>query len=230
MKKWVQYQLEHQQVPDYQYGGSSLPLTNVGLSMRSVFQWIKDQYRSQNPNLIRKTFKAFAEDSSIDLAAAHAPALDKQQIREWFRDPEFHLLMDQPSVEQILFSHQPDFDFILKSFVESMGFSGVTTQGIMSVRINLQHPGHIFPLHLDRPRHVDYDNVVEHIGQTPSHRRFLIFMDDWQPGQVFQMDHDFIKWQSGDVYTWDVRNTMHGSANFGYEPRWMLMYTLQIND
>lgn len=230
MKKWMQYQLKYQQVSDYQYGGSSLPLTNVGLSMQHVFQWIKDQYRSKNPNLICKTFKAFAEDGSIDMAAAHAPALEKQKIQEWFQDPEFHLLMNQPSVEQLLFAHETDFHFVLNSFIQSMGLTNVVTQGIMSVRINLQHPGYIFPLHLDRPRHVDYDTTVEHISQPPSHRRFLIFMDDWQPGQVFQMDYDFIKWQAGDVYTWDVRNTMHGSANFGYEPRWMLMYTLQTND
>jgi hypothetical protein len=93
--------------------------------------------------------------------------------------------------------------------------------------MHVQHPGQIFPLHFDRPQHIDFRLDISSITQTPSHQRYLIFIEDQLPGQLFQMDYDLLKWRAGDVFTWDARNSMHGSANIGYWARYMLMITLK---
>ena len=56
--------------------------------------------------------------------------------------------------------------------------------------------------------------------------RCFLFLDDWQPGQVIQMQDEMIQnWKCGDVLWFDWRTTPHGTANFGKKIRPLLLIT-----
>jgi hypothetical protein len=81
----------------------------------------------------------------------------------------------------------------------------------------------MFPLHFDRPQHYDFN---KEITNKNCHKRFFLFLDDQSPGQIFQLDHAYLTWKRGDVFEYDPQNDMHGSANFGFDPRFLLMITI----
>ena len=96
--------------------------------------------------------------------------------------------------------------------------------------LNVQKPGQYFALHIDRVRWNEFNQEVESLNHPSKHVRYIVFFDDWQYGQVFQMGENFIKWKSGDVFTWNPRDVPHGSANFGYHDRFVLVVTGQTID
>lgn len=77
------------------------------------------------------------------------------------------------------------------------------------------------------PRHQDkfskYSNLFQ-ITDKSSIYRAIIFLEDWKPGHVFEIDNDPItNWRAGDCISWQY-DTPHMAANLGLEPR----YTAQI--
>jgi hypothetical protein len=63
--------------------------------------------------------------------------------------------------------------------------------------------------------------------QNPNEvRRFIIAVEDWCPGQVFQFGNAvWSQWRAGDCVTWSWQDIPHGSANFGWENRPMIQVT-----
>ena len=83
-------------------------------------------------------------------------------------------------------------------------------------RPTLQKPGNIMPWHDDKfynfkrsyPEHADF--IV----------RFLVFINDWTPGQFLQAGNSVImNWQAGDTVLW-APHRMHLAVNAGYANKW----------
>lgn len=56
--------------------------------------------------------------------------------------------------------------------------------------------------------------------------RALIFLEDWKPGHIFEVDsHPITQWRSGDYVMWQY-DTPHMAANLGLDDRYTLQITL----
>lgn len=228
MKKWFEYQLINQRDPNYVLGSATAAKTNVLQHMRLVFDYVKAIYNQ--PRVTRRAMTAFDHDSGyVDCLRSNVPDIDPAVLESWIYDDDYRDLLNRPNYELVEFNDPSDINLILTEFCRAMeignGIDQAKPHG--AVKMHVQHPGQMFPLHLDRPQHNDFQVNVSSLQQTPSHQRYLIFIEDQKPGQLFQMDYDLLHWRAGDVFTWNARNTMHGSANVGYWSRFMLMITLK---
>jgi hypothetical protein len=82
-------------------------------------------------------------------------------------------------------------------------------------------PGKILPYHRDT-----YKRYIEHFDITePSViHRAIIFLEDWKPGHVFEIDgYPITNYRAGTFVQWNY-DTAHMAANLGLYNR----YTLQI--
>lgn len=81
-------------------------------------------------------------------------------------------------------------------------------------------PGDILPHHRD-----SYSSYCAYHRVRPQQvTRVIVFVNDWRPGFVFEVDGEpIVKYQQGDFVAWHY-NTEHMAGNLGREPR----YTLQI--
>jgi hypothetical protein len=186
-----------------------------------------------SPRTTKKTetvFSSKAEYKYVDALAPNVPDLAKSTLEEWIEDSRFADLLDRPSHEVVLFHEQDDFDQILAEFCKVMGIEKYRSKGLTSLKLHILHPGQMFPLHFDRPQNHDFGQEISPSGERFIHKRFFLFLDDQKPGQVFQIDHAYLHWKAGDVFDYDQKDDMHGGANFGYWPRYMLMITILIED
>jgi hypothetical protein len=226
MKKWFEYLEKNYKDPEYTPGSSALPIANVYSEMHHLFEYIKDIY--ETTQVTRHVSSNFSQKNGY-IDTLTIPNLDQSTLEQWIYDPEFDDLLNLPSHETVYFHQEQDYNTLVDTFAQAMGFENfVKKKDLGAVKLHVQHPGQVFPLHFDRPQYKDFGMDIENLKQPPVHQRFLVFMEDIRPGQLFQMDHVTLSWKAGDVFTWDARNTMHGSANVGYWKRWMMMYTLQI--
>jgi len=82
-------------------------------------------------------------------------------------------------------------------------------------------PGTVLPNHRDTyARYREIYGVVD----PKSIWRAVVFLEDWQSGHYFEIDHTPVTgWRAGDYATWQG-DTQHLAANMGETPR----FTLQI--
>lgn len=82
-------------------------------------------------------------------------------------------------------------------------------------------PGKILPYHRDTyKRYIDYYKILD----LNSIHRAIVFLEDWQPGHVFEIDgYPITNYRAGTFVMWNY-DTPHLAANLGLNDR----YTLQI--
>jgi hypothetical protein len=77
------------------------------------------------------------------------------------------------------------------------------------------------------PHHRDtysYYKKLFNIENNRSIWRAIIFLEDWKPGHIFEIEQEPItKWRAGEYVLWQY-DSEHMAANLGLEPR----YTAQI--
>ena len=77
------------------------------------------------------------------------------------------------------------------------------------------------------PQHRDtYNRYIKlfNIQDTSKIHRAVIFLEDWQPGHIFEIERNPItNWKAGEYVLWQY-DAEHMAANLGLEPR----YTLQV--
>ena len=107
----------------------------------------------------------------------------------------------------------------------------------VDAEINCQLPGQIKALHFDScagwmKKNIDTieDLEIDHRNKqpmnTPRLHRFLIALQDWQPGWMVQFGAEqWTKWKKGDVITFDWRNVPHSTANASFSNRYLLKIT-----
>lgn len=141
-------------------------------------------------------------------------------LQEWVDDPEYHAL----TVVAGKTTHVDVPDFVLKKFISQarneipVDWDDKDTE----IMLMVQYPGQMFPLHYDRFKSIDYDIDK---SQERSVQRWMVMIYDQQPGQCFFMENQSLSWRAGDVLTWEQTYFHHGSANFGYWPKWSLRIT-----
>ena len=93
------------------------------------------------------------------------------------------------------------------------------------VLINRQHPGQQVPMYVDLGSAVRY-HYMTRAERYEKLERCFVFLDDWQDGQVIQMQDEMVQnWKRGDVLWYDWRTMPHGTANFGNKVRPILLIT-----
>ncbi len=91
----------------------------------------------------------------------------------------------------------------------------------VTFRIHKLNPGDLVMLH--------YDPVGKFtrpgLSTKYTDKRAFLFLSDHSPGQVFYLGDDTIEYKKYDMYTFNVQELLHGSCNFGYESRYMMIIT-----
>ena len=213
MKKWFDYQMAHQ-VVDYNWDNYLQPVANLNSVLSKTFEQIKTNYYSghYNPQLT----SYFTDRSYLDTAGG--TDVSAETLAEWINDPLYAGLLEKNGID--VFKLMPDEYRVLRTFFVSNFDLEPENLGIV---VHLQQPGQILAMHVDRVKNTEVNLEKNKLSAEPRHTKYLAFFDDWQWGQVFQMGTEFLKWQAGDVFTWTSRDVPHGTANMGYEPRFMLV-------
>lgn len=146
-------------------------------------------------------------------------SITPEQVREWINDPEFHRLIHQSGTSVTI--EIPSF--VRQEFVKQARPHFDLDWDRTEVKLMVQEPGQMFPLHYDRFRSREFDMDKSREQEL---QRWVIMLYDQQPGQCFFLGNQSIAWKSGDVVDWEGQtNLPHGSANFGYWPRYSVRIT-----
>lgn len=212
MKKWFEYQLEHQ-VVDRNWSKFTTPIMNVN-SLNGVFAQIKEDYAAGKYKPELEPY--FTSDRYKNIAGGLDISYDT--LSDWINDPEYNEIVSRNGIDVFGLDQK-------QTSVLSLFFSKKLNIPMKNIEISvhLQKPGQMLSMHVDRIKNQEWGLEKTHVNETPKHSRYVVFFDDWQTGQIFQMGTEFLKWKAGDVYTWQCRDVPHGTANIGYEPRFMLL-------
>jgi len=102
--------------------------------------------------------------------------------------------------------------------------------------INNQKPTQITRLHYDTLDSFfdNFEDLLDHpfdlVKLQPKGfknvRRFFVALEDWSPGQMFQMDSDhWVDWKKGDVIEFFWQYNLHSTANASFVDRPLLKIT-----
>lgn len=106
-------------------------------------------------------------------------------------------------------------DPTVKSIVDYLGLVDA------NVKFHNQRPGQILLTHFDDFRATpDSDEIM----------RFIVALDDWHWGQVFNIGNAFWQWRTGDIIYWDWKNMPHSTCNSGLWDRPMLQITGRMTE
>ena len=130
-----------------------------------------------------------------------------QNLEETGQSPE-HGMFDTVNISQLP---------VAEKLAQALGLENSIT------RLHIQRPGQLLNMHIDNLASEDQD--PEEI------RRFIIAVEDWCPGQVFQLGNAvWNQWRAGDCVTWAWKDIPHGSANFGWHDRSMIQITGYVTE
>jgi hypothetical protein len=224
---WFLYQQQNQCPKDYLQSEEIFPLCNIAISFHDTINKIIELYSSaRTTKKVESVFSKFEQYRYVDSLSPNVPEVSKDLLEKWIHNDKYAELLERQSHETVYFHEQEDFDLIMHNFCASIGVKKYKSKGLTSLKLHVSHPGQMFPLHFDRPQNVDFSQPQE--NKHFSHKRYFVFLKDQQPGQVFQVGNCFLRWKKGDVFDYDQKNDMHGGANFGYWPRFMLLITIQV--
>lgn len=92
----------------------------------------------------------------------------------------------------------------------------------ISIAINLFKPGQYMPIHYDR---FDAYKKINNIAKNVSICRYMVMLEDNQPGQMLQIGCTiYNKWSSGDVYGW-CNKDLHSFYNLSLHNRYAVQIT-----
>ena len=227
MKKWYEYQLKHiAESTTTNYAPCGNVLTYFRKDFQKIIKYYEKAVDNDSPELIVGSKLVGGTDYADLIMKKYNDQLITENIHEWCSDPEFRMLLDQPSIDFL--DLKPLFPDFCQALCENLG----ADISYSRLRLQVQRPGYISPLHIDARKSLkDNDGVLFKAEQTPDHNRWIIFMEDWKPGQIFLMGNDFIKWNEGDVMSWQTRDVPHALANIGYWNRYiLLLYAGKLED
>lgn len=129
---------------------------------------------------------------------------------------EYDLIQAGMNKDQHIYHKYFEFKGTFKKMVDALGLEN--PKGAF----HIQFPGEMLNLHVDKQ--------YEYNEDPADTARFFIFLEDWKPGNFFQMGTSFIQWRKGDIVWFDWKNIPHATANAGWEPRSLITYTGTITD
>ena len=99
-----------------------------------------------------------------------------------------------------------------------------------TIKFHNQRTGQLLNLHIDNfAGRKERGNTFKEIAADRNPelmRRFVIMLDDWKHGQVFQLGNsNWHQWKRGECITWEWRDIPHATCNMGWDDRPMLQVT-----
>jgi hypothetical protein len=211
MKQWYEYQLSQQVHKPELNQIDHKPIANLAHlcpHLESLKNFKSDSY-----------FRNFWKDANYsELASLNTGgAVSEQQIKTWlFNDPG-----TKESSENAGINYLEVPSDIKNLIIDDIAQLVQADPQEITLVVNLQLPGQYLSMHVDRLKYKE--NGVRRTNDTDTpYKRLLMFIEDWQHGQAFQLGDNFLKWHAGDVYQWSSENVYHGSSNFGFCDRYVL--------
>jgi hypothetical protein len=215
MKRFLDYQLKNQvQIPNNPYTVRNFE------KIRPYLEQIKSQYLQGKFKKV--THYSYTPSSKFLQNLSRDYLMPIEQVNDMFCDPEYGPLSQNAAIDSFVLD-DPEYRQIERKIRVLMCGEFGLDRDTMQFQIHIQKPGQYFPLHIDYVR--TNLNGSPDITMDPKHTKFLIFFDDWEEGQVFQINRDFLKWRSCDMINYNIRDCQHGSANFGYYDRYLMLVT-----
>jgi len=193
-------------------GPPSYSITYAGDAIVELLDKLKQAHLDGFVNTITKP--KYQPGTSYAKKVAENLELDQSVIDGWFGDPRYDYFLKH-SVAEIAYK-EPIYGIVGDALDRAIAEKFNMNPENMLTQMHILKPGYYFPWHYDQVR----KGYVSESGKDQV--KYMIFFDDWVPGQIVQMGDDFIKWKRGDALTFDVRNTPHGSCNFGHTDRYAL--------
>ena len=90
-------------------------------------------------------------------------------------------------------------------------------------KLHIQLTGETVSMHIDKHYEVGNSNSAA--------RRFLVALEDWEPGQFMVFGNQMCdRWQAGDIITWEWQDMPHATANASLYKRSLLAVTGTMTD
>ena len=154
--------------------------------------------------------------------AANKPSLG--HIEEDKANPE-----GKPSsvmFNKINFDKTPD-DY--PTFMKVLNFLHLDTNDKLTCKMNDQYPNDQLMWHVDNlPGNPVKDRVIDNPDfiYNPDKIRFLVMIEDWEPGQILQFGNKvYTQWQAGMVLSWEWSTLPHMTFNGSWKKRAALQIT-----
>lgn len=128
-----------------------------------------------------------------------------------------------PYMEVFQRAKAEDFE-IFQRIAEYFGMEEAT------IKFHNQRTGQMLNWHIDnfagRPERGNSFKKIKADDDPSLMRRFVIMLDDWRHGQVFQLGNcNWHQWKRGECITWEWRDIPHATCNMGWDNRPMLQVT-----
>lgn len=112
-------------------------------------------------------------------------------------------------------------------FQKIAAYFGMTEE---TIKFHNQRTGQMLNWHIDnfagRPERGNSFKKIKADEDPSLMRRFVIMLDDWRHGQVFQLGNcNWHQWRRGECITWEWRDIPHSTCNMGWDNRPMLQVT-----
>lgn len=179
------------------------------------FDWLKQESVGYHATWVGR-FEGDWDEELKTIIAESEPKTMRSRGKNFHPDDpgieseEYDLEQAGMSADQVIFRKNWSIEGKFKKMTDYLGL--VDTKGAF----HIQYPGEMLNLHIDKHAELgDPEKVV----------RFIIFLEDWKPGQVFMMGNEFLRWRKGDIYWFDWLNIPHATANCGWEPRASITWT-----
>jgi len=162
----------------------------------------------------------FADDFDEAIKTCSARCID---FAEWAQINSYDFNQANVSPDFVVYSRTKVDDIpVLMNIEEQIGMHDCHT------RYNLQRLGQTVPDHIDDIFGRNTPGPDPHPEEV---RRFVIMLDDWHRGQIFQVGNaSWTNWKKGDCITWEWNDMPHSTCNFGWADRPMLQITGYMTD
>jgi hypothetical protein len=216
MLKWFEWQSQHHDADlDGRFDATAYISQNVESATGILKTWLDqgDWTYSTRPCIDPDLYVPWCARDYAEYGVT------SEQLMEWINDPRYEKLMKQSGVGHKI----PIKPEVREQFVSALQEAFDLDWSSATMDLTVQFPGEMFPLHRDKIKFKDFGLREE---QENLVSRYLIMLDDQQPGQCFFMENQSVVWQAGDVINWNhYQFQHHGSANFGYWPRFTVRLT-----
>jgi hypothetical protein len=165
------------------------------------------------PGLELEPFTTTYNDYNVNKMALQF-GLSVKEIKSWLFDPEYKKYSDNANSQIAVIP--PAQEVKIRQILASLLDLDIDT---MLMRVQVQAPGELIALHLD-PLKTQLFNA-----ESSEVCRYVWFLQDQYPGQVWLMDNQAIEWKANDLVFFDNAKLPHATANLGYHNRYCMIIT-----
>ena len=103
------------------------------------------------------------------------------------------------------------------------------------LKLHSQVCGQLLHMHMDNfAARLDRQNSLKEMDYDIDPKkvhRFVVFLNDWSLGQIWhQGTAVHTHWKAGDIISWHWQDFPHGTANMGWDTRYILQFTGRTTD